>query len=151
MNELPNAAAMAVMAVPKLFGGNLVWADKPNHKSILLATFQPEDETGAILPGLSVQLEVTKAIVVDRCLYEFGLFKLEGGVRKRAYQLAVVPLNKRSHNTPSGPMFGPHEHLGEQVRTVSNDEIFCGQMGAAFAHFCSQISLVFTGQTKFPL
>ena len=139
------------MALPKFYGGALIWAPKPNHGGILMALFQPEDDTGAIHPGLSVQLEVNVPLVVDRCRYEFGLFKLEGGVRKRAYQIAVTPKGKRSHNSPSGTIYGPHEHIGDQVSAVVADEIECGNMEPPFVHFCRRINLTFTGKANFPI
>ena len=112
MSDLVHDQALQVMASRKLCSMSLAWSERDNHVGLLLASAQPEDETGAILPGLTLQFEIKRPIVVDRCLYEFGLFLLEHGVRRRVYQSNVSPADKRSHNGPQGPICGPHEHLG---------------------------------------
>ena len=102
MSDLPKSQAVQVLAPSKFCAAKLNWTDKGNHIGILLAAAQPEDETGAIIPGLTLQLEVKRPVVVDRCQYELGLFLLERGVRRRVYQLNVTPPNKRSHNFATG-------------------------------------------------
>ena len=151
IHDLPHEAAIALMREPKFSAAPLVWESRPNQANILMATFQPEDETGAIIPGLSIQLEVKKAIVVDRCGYEMGLLKLVGKARRRAYQLAVTPPDKRSHNDVLGPIYGPHEHLGDRVIPVTDPRIRCGELRAAFDRLCQQINLTYTGNGSMPL
>ena len=151
MSDLTKSHALQILAQPKFCAASLSWAARSNHIGLLLASAQPEDETGAIMPGLTFQLEVKRPIVVDRCQYEFGLFVLENGVRRRAYQLNVTPLNKRSHNAASGPLYGPHEHIGDSVQVVADPNIQCGQLGVAFQFFCQKINLTFTGQLNSPL
>ena len=150
MHELSALEAAKVMKVPKSSGAILHWGIKPNQANIQLATLQPEDDTGAYLPGLSIQLEVNLPIVADRCRYELGLFRLEQGIRRRVYQLAVAPMNKQTHHDKFGSLFGPHEHTGSAVTSVRVDGIECGNLQAAFDYFCKQINLTFTGQANLP-
>lgn len=151
IHDLPHEAAIALMREPKFSAAPLVWETRTNQNNILMAIFQPEDETGAIIPGLSIQLEVKKAIVVDRCGYEMGLLKLVGKARRRVYQLAVTPPDKRSHNDVLGPIYGPHEHLGDRVIPVTDPRIRCGVLRAAFDRLCQQINLTYTGNGSMPL
>lgn len=151
IHDLPHEAAIALMREPKFSAAPLVWETRTNQNNILMAIFQPEDETGAIIPGLSIQLEVKKAIVVDRCGYEMGLLKLVGKARRRVYQLAVTPPDKRSHNDVLGPIYGPHEHLGDRVIPVTDPRIHCGELQAAFDRLCQQINLTYTGNGSMPL
>lgn len=150
-NDLPEALASAVMQEQKFANHPVVWAEKNNHKGLLLSSFQVEDETGAYVAGVTIRLEIKKPIVVDRCLYEFGLFKLHNGASRRAYQLNVTPSDKASHNTTSGPIFGPHEHVGDAVYAVSQPGVHCGNLDVAFKFFCERINLQFTGALNSPL
>lgn len=151
MSDVSHDQALQLMALPKLCSASLAWSERDNHVGLLLASAQPEDETGAILPGLTLQFEIKRPIVVDRCLYEFGLFLLEHGVRRRVYQLNVSPSDKRSHNGPLGPMYGPHEHVGNQVLPIDDPDVACGRPDVAFAYYCCRISLVFSGALNSPL
>lgn len=139
------------MAEAKFSAAQLRWAERDNHAGLLLASAQPEDATGAIIPGLTLQLEVKRPVVVDRCLYELGLFLLEHGIRHRVYQLHVSPPNKRSHNGASGTFYGPHEHIGDLASLMTQPDIVCGRMDVAFALFCSRINLTFTGSLNSPV
>lgn len=151
MSYVSHDQALQLMSLPKLCSASLVWSERDNHVGLLLASAQPEDETGAILPGLTLQFEIKRPIVVDRCLYEFGLFLLEHGVRRRVYQLNVSPTDKRSHNGPLGPMYGPHEHVGDRVLPIDDPDVACGRPDVAFAHYCRRINLVFSGTLNSPL
>lgn len=151
MSDLPKSHALLVLAQPKFCAASLTWADRSNHLGLLLATAQPEDSTGAIIPGLTMQLEIKRPIIVSRCQYEFGLFLLEHGTRRRVYQLNVTPRDKRSHNHVSGPLYGPHEHIGDSFEAVVDPNIQCGQLDVAFELFCRKTNLTFTGQLNSPL
>lgn len=151
MLDVGHDQALRLMATPKFCGASLVWSERENHRGVLQATAQPEDDTGAILPGLTLQLEIKQPIVVDRCQYEFGLFQLEHRMRRRVYQLNVSPIDKRSHNAPDAALYGPHEHVGDRVAAVADPGIVCGQLAVAFAHFCRRINLTFSGQLNSPL
>lgn len=151
MSDLTKSHALQILAQPKFCAASLLWADRNNHVGLLIATAQPEDDTGAIIPGLTLQLEVKRPIIVDRCQYELGVFLLEQGVRRRVYQLNVTPHDKRSHNGLSGAICGPHEHVGDSVEVVADPNIQCGQLEVAFLSFCRRINLTFTGQLNSPL
>jgi hypothetical protein len=151
MSDVSHDQAIQLMAQPKLCSASLVWSERDNHVGLLLASAQPEDETGAILPGLTLQFEIKRPIVVDRYLYEFGLFLLEHGVRRRVYQLNVSPADKRSHNNPLGPIYGSHEHVGNQVFSVEDPDIASGRPEVAFAYYCRRINLDFSGALNSPL
>lgn len=151
MSDVVPAYADQLMAFPKLCNVTLTWSERDNHAGLLLATAQPEDTTGAILPGMTLQLVVKRPLVVDRCLYELGLFQLDHGMRRRVYQLNVTPADKRSHNGPNGPLYGPHEHIGHQVLPVDDPDITCGRLDVAFAFFCRRIHLTFSGNLNSPL
>jgi hypothetical protein len=140
MSDLSHDQALQLMALPKLCNASLVWSERDNHVGLMLASAQPEDETGAILPGLTLQLEIKRPVVVDRCLYEFGLFLLN-----------VSPADKRSHNGPLGPMYGPHEHVGNRVLPIDDPDVACGHPDVAFAYYCRRINLAFSGALNSPL
>jgi len=151
MADLDHITAQQIASVLKFCSVPLLWADKDNHAGLLLATAQPEDDTGAFIPGVTLQLEIKRPIIVDRCLYEFGLFKLDHGVRRRVYQLHVSPADKRSHNGPTGPIYGPHEHVGTVVQPVIEQGVACGSPNVAFLYFCRRINLTFSGSFNSPL
>lgn len=150
-NDLPQSLALEVMAIEKHFALTLEWAERKNHKGLLLSSFQVEDDTGAYVAGVTLRLELKKPIVVNRCLYEFGLFKLHGGASRRAYQLNVTPRDKLSHNGLEGAIFGPHEHVGDFVQPVTSEGVQCGNLDVAFEFFCARINLKFTGALNSPL
>lgn len=151
MSDLPHAQALVVLSTPKFCDAALVWEERVNHSGHLLALGTLEDATGALLPGLTLQLEVKRPIVADRCLYELGLFLLENGVRRRVYQLNVCPPDKRSHNGVAGPLHGPHEHVGHEAAAVADPAVRCGALGVAFDFFCRRVNLSFTGALNAPL
>ena len=151
MSDLGRALAEQILATPKRCAAAFSWRERDNHVGQLLATAQPEDDTGVLLPGLTMQLVVKRPVVADRCLYELGLFRLEHGVRHRVYQLNVTPADKRSHNSVAGPLYGPHEHIGSDVRPVMDPGIVCGRLEIAFTLYCRRINLIFTGNLNSPI
>jgi hypothetical protein len=152
-SDLPRAHALVALALPKYCDIDLQWSVRSNQINILQATAQPEDDTGALIPGLTIQLEIKRAIVADRCLYELGLFKFDSGMRRRAYQLNVCPPDKRSHNDRLTGLvvYGPHEHVGDGVDAISDPAIQCGALELAFQLFCQRINLSFSGHLNSPL
>lgn len=151
MSDLPKHLADSLINVPKFCTGEIEWLERMNHAGRLISTCVLEDDTGATIPGLTMQLEIKRAVVVDRCLYEFGLFLLEKGVRRRVYQLNVTPSNKLSHNGVTGPIYGPHEHFGDEAIATHHPDIECGKVEAAFAHYCARINLRYSGKFRSPL
>lgn len=138
------------MSVPKFIDSDLKLIARSNHIGHLVAISQPMDEDGAILPGLTVQLEIKSPIIVDRCLFLISLFQLHRGVKLRAYQLEVAPNNKRTHNDKDGPVYGPHEHVGDLVAPCRDPSLTCSALTSAFAFFCQRINLSFSGQIVYP-
>jgi len=128
--------------VPKIV---LNWSGlKPrsNHIGHLVGLGEiAEGRTGITLPGLTVQVEVKAPQDVARCLYLFTVFQLKAGTRHRAYQLEVAPANKRTHNGDNGPIYGPHEHLYEEVTAVDHADVNCGNWGGALRWFFFRIAL----------
>ena len=151
MSDLSHAQALVIMAQPKFSEARLVSDERANHANHLLAAGGLEDDTGALIPGLTLQLEIKRPVVVDRCLYELGLFLLEGGVRRRVYQLNVCPPDKRSHQGPAGIIRGPHEHVGDAASAVQDPAVRCGSLGVAFDFFCRRVNLTFNGAFNSPL
>lgn len=151
MSDVSEERAREIMAVTKYCDASLEWAERKNHAGSLMAVSQVEDDTGALIPGLTIQLEMKRPIVVDRCYYDLGLFLLDAGVRRRVYQLNVTPLDKRSHNGVNQVLFGPHEHIGALVVGVTAPGIQCGEIHAAFAFYSQRINLRFTGTLGSPL
>lgn len=151
MSDLPKHLAVSLLNAPKFCAGEIEWVERTNHAGRLISTSVLEDDTGATIPGLTMQLEIKRPVVVDRCLYEFGLFLLEKGVRRRVYQLNVTPANKLSHNGVTGPIYGPHEHIGDEAVALQQSDIECGKVEAAFAHYCTRINLRYSRQFRSPL
>lgn len=107
MSDVVPAYADQLMAFPKLCNVTLTWSERDNHAGLLLATAQPEDTTGAILPGMTLQLVVKRPLVVDRCLYELGLFQLDHGTRRRVYQLNETPPTNAHTTAPTDRCMDP--------------------------------------------
>jgi hypothetical protein len=144
------AEAELLCHIPKFCAANLTWGTKSNQANLLVATSALEDSEGATIPGLTLQLEIKKAIVTTRYQYELGLFKLIKGVRVRAYQLNVTPPDRRSHNGPEGRIYGPHQHFGTKHVDAVADNGF-EDFVRAFDFYCKTINLVFTGNLNSPL
>ena len=101
-------------------------AARANHVGHLVGVGElAEADTGITIPGLTLQVEVKAPRDVARCLFLFTIFQLKGGVRLRAYQLEVAPSNKRTHNDVAGAVYGPHEHLGEDVTAIRHEDVNC--------------------------
>lgn len=151
LNDLDPPLAYPIIAIAKHSVQPLLWATKQNQSNILLCSLQPMDVTGSYMSGLSIALEIRKAALVDRCCWEFGLFKLHGRVNARVYQLNVTPADKQSHNGTLGAIYGPHEHHGSEVTPLTRPPLDCAGIEAAFEYFCQKINLQHTGQRHFPI
>ena len=139
---IDEAEARRLALMPKRATSALVWEPRQNHSGHLFAFSQVEDQSGAVIPGLTIYLEVRSPVVATACLYLFTLFKLVDGKRRRAYQLEVAPVEKRTHNGSDGPLYGPHEHFGEPVALqVQGPGVRCGEWSACFEFFAARCSL----------
>ncbi|MCK0508422.1 MULTISPECIES: hypothetical protein [Aromatoleum] len=131
--------ALRLMGMPKKVYGAPQWRSRINHAGHVFLQGQFEDEDGALIAGLSLQIEIKAPIIIQRCLYLFTLFSFRHGAKHRAYQLEVAPTNKRTHNSPEGALFGPHEHVGPRVEKV--DAVGCGDFNGAAEYFAQRCSI----------
>lgn len=136
---IDQAKARQLMAVPKKVFGSPEWRPRTNHAGHLHLQGQFEDEEGALIAGLTLQIEIKAPIIVQSCLYLFTLFSFSHGAKHRVYQLEVAPSHKRTHNSPEGALYGPHEHIGEIVEPV--DGLSCSDFDGACAHFAHRCSI----------
>ena len=114
------------MALPKMCGADLSWSERGNHVGHLLATAALEDDTGATIPGLTLQLEVKKPIVVDRCLYELGVFILDAGVRR----IVLYKVERLRVTEPAGQRLAQ----SRQVPIRDEDEGGCARAAVQILH-----------------
>ena len=118
------------------------WQQRNNHTGHVICIAQLIDGDGIIQPGLTVELEMKAPVFAERCYYLFSMFRLEHGKRKRLYQLEVQPQGKRTHNAVI-PIYGPHEHLGdEEPIAVTDTTVTCDNWAAGWLYFCSQTGIV---------
>ena len=136
---IDQAKARQLMAVPKKVYGSPEWRPRTNHAGHLYLQSQFEDEDGALIAGLTLQIEIKAPIIVQRCLCLFTLFSFSHGAKHRVYQLEVAPGNKRTHNSQDGALYGPHEHIGEIVEPV--DGLSCNDFEGACAYFAHRCSI----------
>jgi len=143
--------AKPIIDLPKFCNQNLVWGTKANQNSFLQATSALDDAEGATIPGLTIQLEVKKPILVATYHFELGLFKLShNGIRERVYQLNVTPMHRRSHNDKKHPIYGPHIHHGCDL-TFAASKSLGDDLNKAFELYCADINLSFTANLNSPL
>lgn len=103
---------------PKLLVGELAWDEDPNQSRYILARFVVADESGATIPGLTVEFDFRHGMVATDCKFSFTLFSQHGNRRSRIYQIEVMPLDRRGHNGNSGGLYGPHQHFGERAEPL---------------------------------
>lgn len=139
-----------LIAIPKHYSGKIVFGPKETNSLFKVAAFRPQDELGAAIPGITVDITIRLGVVADRCKYTFTLFQLHNQKKKRVYQLEVVPRDKRSHNGPPR-IYGPHEHYGEEgdVRPIQN-ELCCTDYKLWLDFFCRRINLTLAAELPPP-
>ncbi|WP_354684414.1 hypothetical protein [Cupriavidus necator] len=151
MAQLPRNEAEPLIALRKFVGSDLHLQPRKNHAGYVSGAARPEDEFGATLPGLTVELELKAPLLVDACKHIVTLFLLKNGVKYRVYQFEVQPPSKRSHNEPGNAIFGPHEHRGDEVIAYDRAEVHCGTpVETLFELFCSEANISFTGKIILP-
>lgn len=132
--------ALRLMAVPKRLPAGLEWKPRLNHAGHQFISCQFEDEDGALIPSLTLLIEIKAPVVVDRCLYLFTVLSFQRGARHRAYQLEVAPQTRRTHNSITETIYGPHEHIGtECVRAAQG--VCCGEFEGAFVFFAQKCAI----------
>lgn len=131
-----------ILAIKKVMVGDLDWSEKPSNSNFLMATFTLFDEQGASIPGLTVDICVRRGRYQEDCRYEFGVFKLKGGKRLRAYQINVRARDKVSHNSEEGPWFGAHQHYGDKAIKFDPElAITCGHHEGWFTEFLKRANI----------
>lgn len=110
---------------PKLLVGELAWDEDPNQTRYILARFVVADDSGATIPGLSVEFDFRQGMVATDCKFTFTLFSQRGNRRCRVYQIEVIPIERRGHNGDSGGLYGPHQHFGEAAQSIDTDGLGC--------------------------
>lgn len=145
--------ALRLMAIAKVSTAIHSWTAKPSNSAFLVINLRPEDaadELGGYLPGMLVVIEYKMPVRIQEEKYLFTLFKQEPGCLLRAYQLEVVPMNRKSSNQNGEAIYGPHEHVGEDARQLGALHAtteFHGWLG----EFCAKVNLSLTNPIPSPL
>ncbi|KVF97004.1 hypothetical protein WJ21_16680 [Burkholderia vietnamiensis] len=145
MPDLSRAEAEPLIAVAKILRGDIDLKPRKNHAGYLLAIVRPEDELGATLPGMTVEVETKAPLVIDACRTTATLFVLRHGVKWRVHQIEVQPQHRRTHNGPSGPIYGPHEHRGDETLRLVESLSCQTPLDELFALFCKRSNISFDG------
>lgn len=150
MPEISEAEARELIALPK-FAKSGLWTQRQNHAGHAVWFAELFDESDATVPGVSIALEVKEAAPVDTCFFLFTLFQRRGTGKLRAYQLEVVHAQKRSHNGPDGPLYGPHEHICEAVTTpVADAVVRCDNWSGSLSFFAERAGVTFLMPVESP-
>ena len=112
-----------------------------NHAGHLIGVAELVDQNGITLPGITLQIEVKAPIDSARCLFLFSIMQLRNRKRSRLYQLEVAPSSKRTHNGLL-PLYGPHEHIGEEQPTsVADDGVKCDNWTGSLQWFFTRAGI----------
>lgn len=150
MHEISLDMAHALLARPKWVKAGH-WEPRTNHGGHIFWFAEVFDEVDATIPGVTVTLEVKAAAPVDTCLHQFTLYKRVGIAKRRVYQLEVVHSEKKSHNGPDGPLYGPHEHVCElEVESVVSPEVRCDNWHGSLAYFARAAGVTFLESVESP-
>ncbi|MGE8451753.1 MAG: hypothetical protein ACN6OP_14235 [Pseudomonadales bacterium] len=151
MADLPRREAEPLIALSKYVRGDLHLQTRKNHAGYMSAAARPEDLFDATIPGLTVELELKAPLLVDACKNIASLYLLRNGVKYRVYQLEIQPPTKRSHNEPGNVLYGPHQHIGDQVITYDTAKASCSTpIEKLFELFCLEANITFTGKIVLP-
>ncbi|RAQ93318.1 hypothetical protein A4G86_27215 [Burkholderia pseudomallei] len=149
MPDLARAEAEPLIAMRKILHGDIELTARKNHAGYLAAVLRPEDELGGTLPGMTVEVEMKAAMLIDACRTSATLFVLRQGVKWRVHQIEVQPAHKRSHNAPAGPLYGPHEHRGDEALSLEDVTLSCQTpLSEVFAVFCNRSNISFDGSIQ---
>lgn len=132
--------ARAAMALPKWGDPPSSWAQHRTHRGIATLEFGVVDADGSELPGLHVELCVTRGTRVAFTAWKITLFKLDGFAPRRAYQ---VDNPGRSGMRPGDHEF-PHEHVAD-ARQGDNPAWQTIGFDAMLRVFCERCNLTLTG------
>jgi hypothetical protein len=151
MADLPRNEAEVLIGLRKFVHGDFILQPRKNHAGYLAAAIRPEDEFDATIPGVTIEIEVKAPTLIATCLNMVSVYQLRNGVKYRAHQIEVQPMTKRSHNGPTGPIYGPHEHRGDSVEALRDVPLSCDtSLDEFFAVFCSRSNISFSGKIVLP-
>lgn len=140
-----------ILARPKILLGDLVWGEDPTQSRYQLARFLVADESGATIPGLTVEFDFRRGDVVNDCKFSFTLFGRRGTVSRRVYQIEVVPPERKSHNGESGALYGPHQHVGEKALAIDVGALGCMHHELWVREFLRQANIGWGGVYQPPI
>lgn len=128
--------------------GNIEWSARPSNSSFIQHSENLLDESGATIPGLTVDLRIRQGLYVQDCRYDFSVFQIKGGRRLRVYQINVRPIDKSSHTESNGEIwFGSHHHFGERAeRFPSEITLGCDHHEEWFRLFLKNANIDFGGK-----
>lgn len=112
-----------------------------NHVGHLVGVAELVDAQGITIPGHTLQIEIKAPVDTARCLFLFSIMRLHQKQRLRTYQLEVAPRSKRTHNG-AVPIYGPHEHTGEEDPTpITDSSVDCENWAGALQWFFNRVSV----------
>ncbi|MBU9581345.1 hypothetical protein [Burkholderia multivorans] len=151
MPDLSRAEAEPLIAMKKALRGDIALTPRKNHAGYLLAILRPEDELGATIPGMTIEVETKAPLLVDACRTTATVFVLRHGAKWRVHQIEVQPAHRRSHNGPAGALYGPHEHRGDTTLPLDDVALSCQTpLDEFFAVFCKRSNISFDGSIYIP-
>ncbi|WP_244135787.1 hypothetical protein [Burkholderia seminalis] len=147
MPDLSGVEAEPLIAMQKILRGDIELHPRKNHAGYYHAILRPEDELGATMPGMTIEVETKAPLLIDACRTTATLFLLRQGVKWRVHQIEVQPPHKRTHNGTSGPLYGPHEHRGDATFPLEGMALSCQTpLDEFFAVFCKRSNISFDGR-----
>lgn len=148
--SLTDAEVQDLISLPKLLVGELIWDEDPTHSRYVTARFVVADDTGATIPGVTVEFLFRPGVVATDCKFAFTLFAQRAHRRCRVYQIEVVPPERRSHNGPSGCIYGPHQHFGERAEVLGGTGLGCLDHEAWMREFLHRSNIGWGGTYVLP-
>ncbi len=151
MPDLAAAEAEKLIAIAKVLNGNLELTPRKNHVGYLIASARVEDEFGATIPGMTVELEAKAPLLIDACRNTVSVFVLRKAVKWRVHQIEIQPVGKRTHNEPGNTIYGPHEHRGDKAQGLQGYNVSCDtSLSDLFAILCERSNICFSGRIILP-
>ena len=138
---MTESEALQLISQPKSARNWTGFKLRDNHAGHLIGSAILVDRQEITIPGVTMEIEIKAPIVTTRCLLLFTLRYRDGKRRPRAYQLEVVPSDKRSHNGEV-PLYGPHEHILElDAVSIQSPEVHCDNWDGCFEWFLNRVNV----------
>jgi len=139
MRQLTDEEIQAVLAKPKFLANDLEWKSAPTNTAFFQATSPLADDNGVTIPGLSVDLQYRRGMLMDECKYKFTIFLFRGR-RHRLYQIEVVPPDQPSHTENGKKWYGPHQHFGDRAEKI-DEKLGCNDHEEWFKVFLKRANI----------